>query len=61
MIVGIDYDLYSLKNHTNIPNKTVGDITKLPFKENSFHLLTANMVAEHISDPEALFREAKRI
>jgi len=61
MIVGIDYDLSSLKNHKNILHKIKGDITKLPFRKDSFHLLTSNMVIEHVGDPNVLFQEARRI
>jgi len=61
MIVGIDYDLYSLKNHKNISLKIRGDITELPFKGNSFHLVTANMVIEHLENPNIQFQEIKRI
>jgi ubiquinone/menaquinone biosynthesis C-methylase UbiE len=61
MIVGIDYDLYSLKNHKNISLKIRGDITELPFRGNSFHLVTANMVIEHLENPNIQFQEIKRI
>lgn len=61
MIVGIDYDLFSLKNHKFIDLKVRGDITSLPFKNNSFDLVTANMVLEHLKIPKAQFFEIKRI
>ncbi len=61
LIVGIDYDLSSLKNHKNILHKIKGDITKLPFRNNSFDLLTSNMVIEHVGDPDVLFHEVWRI
>jgi ubiquinone/menaquinone biosynthesis C-methylase UbiE len=61
MIVGIDYDLFSLKKHQNIQMKARADITQLPFKSNSFDLITANMLVEHLSDPESQFREISRV
>lgn len=61
MIVGIDYDLHSLKNHKNILLKVRGDIGKLPFGSNFFDLVTANMVVEHLDNPDAQFREIKRV
>lgn len=60
-IFGIDYDLPSLKAHPNIKKKLRGDVTKLPFKNEAFDLVTANMVVEHLDNPDEQFREIKRI
>ena len=60
-IFGIDYDLQSLKAHSTISKKLRGDITKLPFRGKSFDLVTANMVVEHLDDPDSQFREINRI
>ena len=60
MMVGIDYDFHSLKNHKNLSLKIEGDIVRLPFKDNSFHLITANMVMEHLDNPELQLREVNR-
>lgn len=60
-VVGIDYDLDSLKDHKGISLKIRGDISKLPFKDNSFNLATANMVVEHLDNPEVQIREIYRI
>lgn len=61
MIVGMDYDLPSLKKHRNISLRVRGDINTLPFKDNYFDLVTANMVVEHLAAPENQFREINRI
>ncbi len=61
MIVGIDYDLHSLKNHKNIFLKVRGTITKFPFTSNFFDLVTANMVVEHLDNPDAQLKEIWRI
>jgi ubiquinone/menaquinone biosynthesis C-methylase UbiE len=61
MIVGIDYDLPSLKKHRNIHLKARADISRLPFQNDSFDLITANMLVEHLSDPESQFREISRV
>ena len=61
IIVGIDYDLPSLKKHPNLALRVKGDITRLPFSDDSFDLITANMVVEHLSDPETQFREISRV
>jgi ubiquinone/menaquinone biosynthesis C-methylase UbiE len=61
MIVGLDYDLPSLENHRSISLKVRGSIGELPFRENSFDLVTANMVVEHLTAPEDQFLEVNRI
>ncbi len=60
-IVGIDYDQHSLLNHNNITHRVRGDISRLPFCENYFDLVTANMVVEHLSDPGAQFEQVRRV
>ena len=39
--------------------KAFGD--RLPFRNSSFDIITANMVMEHVQDPEAFLREVKRV
>ncbi len=51
----------SLKRHENISHKVRGDITKLPFKDKSFNLVSSNMVVEHVDKPLAQLEEAHRI
>lgn len=60
-IIGIDYSLLSLKKHKTIHKKVRGDASLLPFKENSFDLITANMVVEHFYAPEIQIKEIHRI
>lgn len=60
-IFGIDYDLPSLKAHRNITKKLRGDVTSLPFRSEAFDLVTANMVVEHLDNPNEQFREISRI
>ena len=61
LVVGIDADSEVVKKNRKIPFKAVGDIEKLPFKDNSFNLVTANMVVEHVSNPQVLLSEINRI
>ncbi len=61
MIVGMDYDLPSLRKHRSISRKLKGDITDLPFKDRSFDLVTANMVVEHLAAPDQQFKEVSRV
>lgn len=60
-IVGIDLDWAGLRAHPAISRKVFGDLTRLPFNRESFTLVSANMVVEHLDDPEAVLREIHRI
>lgn len=61
VVVGLDYDLQSLKKHSTITAKLRGDIAHLPFPDGSFDLVTANMVVEHLDNPKAQFNEVFRV
>jgi len=58
---GIDLDWAGLKAHPAITNKTFGDLTRLPFASASFDLVSANMVVEHLENPEAILAEIHRV
>jgi len=60
-VVGIDYDSGSLKAHKSISERVRGSITELPFRDNYFDLVTANMVVEHLDKPDAQFHEVFRV
>ena len=60
-IVGIDYDFDSIESNQGISAKVRGNITQLPFKNNAFDLITANMVVEHLASPREQFLEISRI
>ena len=60
-IVGLDYDLPSLKDHQNISLKVRGSVCALPFGDGCFDLVTANMVVEHLDSPEIRFKDVLRI
>jgi len=61
IIVGIDYDILSLKKHKHIKYLVVGDIHNLPFKKDIFDLVSANCVVEHIQNPIKACLEIKTI
>ena len=61
MVVGIDCDKPSVENNTFIQHCLVGDGGGLPFKANSFNLLTANMVFEHVEFPDQVLQEIYRV
>ncbi len=60
-VFGIDQDFASLTDNKTVSMRVAGDCNCFPFAGGSFDLLTANMVVEHVSDPDALLREARRI
>ncbi|HVZ12510.1 MAG TPA: class I SAM-dependent methyltransferase [Patescibacteria group bacterium] len=48
------------KQYPNI-NIKIGDIYKLPYKDNSFDLLICTEVLEHLEDPAAAVKELRRV
>jgi ubiquinone/menaquinone biosynthesis C-methylase UbiE len=60
-VVGVDYDFGSLLHHRSIRMKVQSDIGTLPFADSSFNLVTANMVVEHLDNPEKQFNEVARV
>ena len=60
-IVGLDYELPALRAHPSIHDRVCGSILALPFDAGSFDLITANMVFEHLDDPESALREIYRV
>ncbi len=60
-ITGIDAEVNSLVKHRSITRIVAGNISKLPFRDSTFNLVTANMVIEHLDDPESQFREILRV
>lgn len=60
-VVGIDYDAPSLARNSSIKLKVRGNITRLPFPDNTFDLITSNMVFEHLDDPLKQLKEVTRV
>ncbi len=61
LLVGLDYDRPSLMKHRTLSVRVHGDINRLPFRDGSFDVVSANMVVEHLRDPVAQFTEIKRV
>ncbi len=59
--VGIDLDQQAIRRNSDVRWRVIGDVESLPFDDESFSLVTANMVVEHVEDPTALFEELKRV
>jgi SAM-dependent methyltransferase len=61
MVVGLDADRAALLKHRSIRFRVCGNITSLPFADDSFDLVSANMVVEHLDKPEVQFHEVYRV
>lgn len=59
--VGVDLDALSLRRHPYLRLRVHGDVQRLPFAAGAFRLVTANMVVEHVREPQELFREISRV
>lgn len=60
-VAGIDVDTNSTAKHRTINSIWAGDVQNLPFPDDSFTLITANMVVEHLSNPRRVFAEVQRV
>lgn len=61
LVCGIDGDRASLRINDIIRNKIFSDISHLPFRNNVFDIVTANMVVEHVENPAVLLAEVNRV
>jgi demethylmenaquinone methyltransferase/2-methoxy-6-polyprenyl-1,4-benzoquinol methylase len=64
MTVGLDYSLSMLKVAKEKNKKTIfvqGDALNLPFKDNSFDLVTVSLGLRHFDDLEKSLKEIKRV
>lgn len=61
LLVGLDPELAALRKHGTISLRVCGDGGQLPFADMTFDLVTANMVVEHLPQPEQQFAEIARI
>jgi ubiquinone/menaquinone biosynthesis C-methylase UbiE len=61
LVAGLDGELDSLRHHQTVQLRVRGYSEALPFRAESFNLVTANMVLEHLAKPEGCLREVSRI
>jgi ubiquinone/menaquinone biosynthesis C-methylase UbiE len=61
LTVGMDYTKESFKGNQQLSNFVVGDIEHVPFAAETFNMVSANMVVEHLEKPAAALREVHRI
>jgi len=60
-VVGVDLDLPAMARHRTIEERAMGRVESLPFADNTFDLVTANMVMEHLEDPANALTELRRV
>lgn len=60
-VYGIDLDAEGMKAHRAIFKKVFGDLASLPFQSESIDIASANMVVEHLSEPETVLSEVHRV
>jgi SAM-dependent methyltransferase len=58
-LVGLDPDGDSLRRNPVLRHRVVG--LRLPFRDGSFNLVTANMVFEHLENPGAVLADIRRV
>ena len=61
LAVGVDQDIPSLKAHSGLDLKLCADISVIPIKDAMFDVISANMVVEHVSDPDKMLKEVCRL
>jgi len=59
--VGMDPDKDGVATHRNIEKRVCSFLDALPFRDQSFDVVTCNMVVEHLGDPLKCFAEIKRV
>ena len=60
-VVGVDVDLDAIAENRSVSLKCLATGATLPFADESFDLVTANMVVEHLETPLADFQEISRV
>jgi ubiquinone/menaquinone biosynthesis C-methylase UbiE len=60
LLVGMDFDA-SILEHPLLQARVIGKGEELPFAAETFDLVTANMVFEHVQDPAQVLAEVRRV
>ncbi len=60
LLVGVDVDK-AIREHPLLRDRVIAWGGHLPFAPNSFDLVTANMVVEHVPDPESFLADVYRV
>jgi len=60
-LIGIDLDWEGLRKNTIVSGRVYGNLQSLPFEPNTFDLVTANMVVEHLDEPAIVLQQIHRV
>jgi ubiquinone/menaquinone biosynthesis C-methylase UbiE len=60
-VIGLDFEREHLAQNEALSSFVVGGGDAIPFPDNRFELITANMVLEHLENPAAVFSEIHRV
>jgi hypothetical protein len=55
---GVNADIFV---HARVPNFVLVDVYRLPFQDGQFEAVLCSHTLEHVEDPEAFYRELKRV
>jgi ubiquinone/menaquinone biosynthesis C-methylase UbiE len=61
LAVGCDIVMDSVRRHRSLRNRVLCTLERLPFRDDTFNLVTLNMVAEHLERPEDVMAELARV
>lgn len=61
LMAGIDGDFASLCQNRLLASRVMGDVSRLPFADQAFDLVTANMVIEHLQEPSQTLTQIQRV
>ena len=59
-VTGVDLDLEGIRKHRTIRDRLLARLECLPFPDETFDVVTANMVMEHVEYPDMVLRELCR-
>ncbi len=60
-VSGMDLDTTLATDNQTQPFGVRGDLSRIPFRSNSFDMVISRSVVEHLADPSAVFREFYRV
>jgi len=61
LAIGVDLNVDSVLRHKTLTRRMCASLEGLPFPDDSFDLVTCNMVVEHLPNPSRTFREFSRV
>lgn len=59
-VIGVDVTS-EMRGNANIDGGAMADLRALPFRDETFDLIVMSTVAEHLTEPEPVFRESARV